>query len=200
MAIRKIARLGEPVLRQVAKPIAREHLSSAWFERLLADMVETMRDADGAGLAAPQVYESVQVCIIEVGRGGKHNPRYPDVPDIPLRVLVNPQLTPLSSSYDVLIETESVSMYEGCLSVPGLRGRVTRPRSVRLRAQDRDGSPIDEVWNGPAASVLQHEVDHLHGCLFVDRAEPQTLCFLQEYERFVPAQDRIVDHGAAKAT
>jgi peptide deformylase len=198
VAIRKIARLGEPVLRQAATPIAREHLSTAWFERLLADMIETMRDADGAGLAAPQVYESVQLCIIEVGRGAKNNPRYPLLPDIPLRVLVNPQVAPIASSYDVLLETESVSMYEGCLSVPGLRGRVTRPRSVRLRAQDRDGSAIDEVWTGPAASVLQHEVDHLHGCLFVDRVEPQTLCFLQEYERHVPQQERIVDHGSPK--
>jgi peptide deformylase len=136
--------------------------------------------------------------VIEVGRGAQNNARYPLIPNIPLRVLVNPQLTPLTTSYDVLLESESVSMYEGCLSVPGLRGRVTRPRSVRLRAQDRDGTIVDEVWTGPAASVIQHEVDHLHGALFVDRVDPSTLCFLKEYERHVPQLDRIVDHGAAK--
>ncbi|HEX2730939.1 MAG TPA: peptide deformylase [Polyangiaceae bacterium] len=198
MAIRTIARLGEPILRRTASPVAREQLSSAWFEQLVADLVDTMRHADGAGLAAPQIFESFQVCVIEVGRDGKHNPRYPLLPDIPLRVFVNPQLTPLTTSYDFLLENESISMYEGCLSVPGLRGRVTRPRSVRLRALDVKGEAIDEVWSGPVAAVIQHEVDHLHGSVFLDRVDASTLCFLQEYERYVPPEERIVDHGAPR--
>jgi peptide deformylase len=191
MAIRKIARLGEPTLRKAALPISAEKLGSAWLQQLTADLVETMRDAEGAGLAAPQIYEPVQLCALEV----KRNLRYPHFPEIPLTLLINPQLTPLTASYDVLLENESVTLYEGCLSIPGLRGRVTRPRSVRLSAITPDGKEINEVWTGVAAAILQHEVDHLHGCLFIDRADPLTLCFQQEYERYVPVDQRVIDHA-----
>jgi peptide deformylase len=192
VAIRKIAKLGEPVLRQNADPIQKQQLGSDWLRLLIADMTETMRDADGAGLAANQIYEPVQVCILEVNK----NARYPHWPEIPFRVLINPKLTPLVESYDVLVESDSITMYEGCLSVPGLRGRVTRPRRVRVQALSLEGDEMDEIWEGVAAAIVQHEVDHLHGTLFVDRCEPRTLCFQREYERYVPVAERCVDGGA----
>jgi peptide deformylase len=196
MAIRKIAQLGEPVLRIPARPLAAREIGSAPVQSLLADMIETMRDADGAGLAAPQVYESLQLCVIELGR----NARYPNLEPIPLTVLFNPQITPLvSAPLDALPEQESIYVYEGCLSVAGLRGRVQRPRRVRVSALDADGQPFELVWEGFRAAVVQHEVDHLNATLFVDRALPGTLTFLREYERYVPAERRVVDGASARA-
>ncbi len=194
MAIRKIAQLGEPVLRRVSRTLSVEELKSPVIQTLIDDMIETMHDADGAGLAAPQVYESIQLCVIEISK----NPRYPDALDIPLTVLVNPIVTPATSSpADALLPEDSISMFEGCLSVSGVRGQVTRPRRVRVQALDRQGSPLDYVWEGVRASVVQHETDHLKGVLFVDRADTRTLTFLREYERYVPREERIVDRGSS---
>jgi peptide deformylase len=194
VAIRKIAQLGEPVLRQVGRQLTLAELKSAPIQQLIDDMIATMHDADGAGLAAPQVYESLQLCVIEVNK----NPRYPDAVAIPLTVLCNPVLTSvLDGSPGVLSEDDSIYMYEGCLSVTGLRGRVQRPRRVRVQALDRDGAPLDFVWDGVRASVVQHEVDHLNGIIYVDRVDPKTLAFLREYERHVPREARIVDRGSA---
>jgi peptide deformylase len=186
MAIRKIAQLGEPVLRQVAAPIAPDAIRSERVQSLIEDMIETMRDADGAGIAAPQVYESLSVCVIEVNA----NPRYPSFPRIPLLVLVNPIVEVVTSNGS---PPATLSMYEGCLSVTGIRGKVTRPRRVRVQAQDRNGNPLAFEWEGIPAAIVQHETDHLNGVLFVDRAEPKTLTFLREYERHVPFEQRIVD-------
>jgi peptide deformylase len=194
MAIRKIAQLGEPVLRQEARPLRLEELAAVETQRLIDDMIDTMRDADGAGLAAPQVYESVQLAVIELSSPR----RYPDVDRIPLLVLANPVLTPLvGQGSDPLADHEAITVYEGCLSVTGIRGRVRRPRRVRVQALDRDGAPLDFVWEGFRAAVVQHEVDHLRGTLFVDRALPKSLIFLREYERYVPPEQRVVDGGAA---
>lgn len=194
MAIRKIAQLGEPVLRRVARELTPEELRSASTRALIRDLIETMHDADGAGLAAPQIYESVQLVVIEV-RG---NPRYPNVEQIPLTVLANPKLTPLvSGPGDELRDEDSIWLYEGCLSVSGVRGRVQRPRCVRVQALDAEGQPVDEVWEGFRAAVVQHETDHLFGTLFVDRADPRTLTFLREYERHVPLAERFVDGGVS---
>jgi peptide deformylase len=193
MAIRKIAQLGEPVLRRRARELSPDELASPRIAQLIEDMIETMRDADGAGLAAPQVYESIALVVIEV-RG---NPRYASADPIPLTVLVNPKLTPLSDSpLDALADADAIQVYEGCLSVAGLRGRVRRPRRVRVEALDRAGQAIDEIWEGFRAAVVQHETDHLLGTLFVDRAELNTLSFLREYERYVPVEQRLVDGGA----
>lgn len=193
MAIRKIAQLGEPVLRQRARELSREELATPAIQALIEDLIVTMRDADGAGLAAPQVYESVALVVIEV-RG---NPRYPGVGTIPLTVLANPKLTPLvDSPLEALADRDAILVYEGCLSIAGLRGRVRRPRKVRVQALDRAGQPIDEVWEGFRAAVVQHETDHLFGTVFLDRADPSTLTFLREYERHVPPSERIVDLGA----
>ncbi len=203
MAIRKIARLGEPILRGKAARLTSEQLGSEWLTQLLSDMTETMRDADGAGLAAPQIYEPYQICMLEVNTRPNNNPRsntprYPYFPQIPFQVLLNPTLTPLVQTHDVLVESDSITTYEGCLSVPGLRGRVSRPRRVRVQATTPTGGSIDEVWEGVAAAIIQHEVDHLHGVLFVDRADPKTLCFQREFERFVPDTERCIDHGSAQ--
>jgi peptide deformylase len=194
VAIRKIAQLGEPVLRRVARPLSVEELKSPVIQTLIDDMIETMHDADGAGLAAPQVYESVQLCVIEISK----NPRYPDALDIPLTVLVNPVVTPVvASPPDALLAEDSIAMFEGCLSVTGVRGQVTRPRRVRVQALDRQGNPLDFEWEGVRASVVQHETDHLKGVLYVDRVDTKTLTFLREYERYVPREERIVDRGSS---
>lgn len=193
VAIRKIAQMGEPVLRRVARTLSVEELKSPAIQSLIDDMIDTMHDADGAGLAAPQVYESVQLCVIEISK----NPRYPEAVDIPLTVLVNPVVTPaVASSPDQLAPEDSIAMFEGCLSVTGMRGQVVRPRRVRVQALDRFGAPLDFVWEGMRASVVQHETDHLNGVLYVDRADSKSLTFLREYERYVPREARIVDRGA----
>ena len=171
MAIRKIAQIGHPVLRQVARTVGRDELAAPQTQQFIDDLIETMRDADGAGLAAPQVYESVQICAIEVG----NNPRYPYKPAIPLTILVNPVLTPVGD--------EQFANYEGCLSVPNLRGRVPRFVHLHVHAWDRHGNEIDEVVHGLKAGTYQHEVDHLLGKLFVDRADPATFSTWTEFER-----------------
>jgi peptide deformylase len=171
MAIRKIAQIGHPVLREVAREVARDELATPAIQHLIDDVIETMRDADGAGLAAIQVYEPVRICAIEV----RNNPRYPYKPPIPLTVLVNPVLTPVGD--------EQFDNYEGCLSVPNLRGVVKRFVHLRVQAWDRHGAPIDEVVHGLKAGTYQHEVDHLNGTVFVDRADPSTFTTWTEFER-----------------
>src|SRR5690606_14567882 len=173
MAIRKIAQVGHPVLRQVAREVGRDELFSDEMQRFIDDLVETMRDANGAGLAANQIYEPVQICAIEVGE----NPRYPYKPKIPLTILVNPKIEPLTD--------ETFENYEGCLSVHDMRGIVRRHVEIRVRAWDRYGEPIDRIVRGLSAGTFQHEVDHLYGKLFLDRVEdPRTLCTWANFERY----------------
>jgi peptide deformylase len=190
VAIRKIAQLGEPLLRQRSLEVPLAELSEPRLQTLIDDMIETMRDADGAGLAAPQVYEPIRLAVIEVNQ----NPRYPTLPPIPLTVLVNPVVTSEVAPGE-LAPSDAVEMFEGCLSVPGVRGRVVRPRRVRVTAHDRQGHPLDFTWEGVRAAIVQHELDHLDGVLFVDRADPRSLTFLREYERYVPVERRILDRG-----
>jgi len=179
MSILKVSRLGHPVLRQVTQPLSLELLRSAPIQKLIDDMIETMKEYDGVGLAADQVHESKQLAVLEV----VNNPRYPNKPDVPLTVLVNPKVTPLS---DVLEED-----WEGCLSIPDLRGKVPRYTSVRVQAWDRNGQELDYVATGFHARVIQHEFDHLNGKLYVDRmCDLTTLSFLQEFARYwLPARD-----------
>jgi peptide deformylase len=190
VAIRKIAQLGEPLLRERSSEVALDELRSERLQTLIDDMIETMRDADGAGLAAPQIYEPLRLAVIEVS----NNPRYPMLESVPLTVLVNPIVTPEVPSGE-LGANDSVEMFEGCLSVPGVRGRVRRPRRVRVTARDRNGEPLQFTWEGVRAAIVQHELDHLDGVLFVDRADPRSLTFLREYERYVPIERRILDRG-----
>ncbi len=174
--LRKIALLGDPVLRQPARPVPADELASSTMQQLIDDMIETMRDANGAGIAAPQVYASVQICVVEVRAG---NPRYPYRPAIPLTVLVNPVLT--------VEGDETFDNYEGCLSVPNLRGVVRRAARVRVEAMDRHGAPIRDLARGLRACTYQHETDHLHGRLFVDRADPATFCTWENFDRYQKA-------------
>ena len=129
MAIRKIAQIGHPVLRQVAREVTREELATPAMQGFIDDLIETMHDADGAGLAAIQVYEPIRICAIEV----RNNPRYPYKPPIPLTVIVNPTYEPVGD--------ETVAINEGCLSVPDLRGTLDRYVTVRVHWLDRDGAP-----------------------------------------------------------
>lgn len=172
MAILEIATLGHPVLREVARKLTPEELRAPETQRFIDDLVETMFDANGAGLAANQVYRPVQICAICI----KNNPRYPYKPNYPLTILVNPELT--------LFGDETFLNYEGCLSVPNLRGEVRRSAGVRVRALDRDGKPLDFEVKGLTAGTFQHEVDHLNGKVFVDRVEDtKSLTTWAEFER-----------------
>ena len=152
MAIRPVLRMGHPLLRQVAEPV--ERFGTGELRELVRDMDDTMRSLDGAGIAAPQIGVSRRVVIFEVTA----NPRYPQAEAVPYTVLVNPTLEPLG--------TEQEDAWEGCLSVPGLRGLVPRYRRVRYRGYDLDGRPIDRTVSGFHARVVQHEVDHLDGILY----------------------------------
>jgi len=182
MTLLKVAQVGAPVLRVPAGDVTPEMLASAEIQTFIDDLIETMHDANGAGLAAPQVYRSVRICALEV----RDNPRYPYKPNIPLTVLVNPVLTPLSE--------DRFDNFEGCLSVPDLRGVVPRHAEIRVQAQDRHGQPIDMVARGITAGTYQHEVDHLHAKLFLDRVEDTTtLCTWAEFGRHHEAgfRDRV---------
>ncbi|MDQ1567953.1 MAG: peptide deformylase [Actinomycetota bacterium] len=172
MTIRKIAAVGHPVLRQRARAVTAAELASSELQRLIDDLIDTMRDANGAGIAANQVHEPVRVAVIEVD----HNPRYPYKPPIPLTVLVNPVIEPL--------DDELVEINEGCLSVPNLRGNVLRHVNVRARWLDRDGNEHDEIKRGLTAGTFQHECDHLDGRLFLDRVvDTTTLTTWEQFER-----------------
>jgi peptide deformylase len=173
MAILKVARLGHPVLRKVAEPIPIREIWSPETQRLIDDMVETMREYNGAGLAANQVHVLKQVCVIEVNG----NPRYPEAPNVPLTVLINPVVTPLIA--------EMEEGWEGCLSVPDMRGMVPRYTAVRLEAYDRTGKKLEVVAKEFFARVIQHETDHLNGIVYVDRMKDlSTLTHLAEWNKY----------------
>jgi len=154
MAVRPVLKMGEPLLRQVALPVSR---FDAQLAALVADMDDTMRHLSGAGIAAPQIGVGARVVIFEL----QDNPRYPHISPVPYTVLVNPTLTALTQE-----ESEG---WEGCLSVPGMRGLVPRITSVRYQGFDLNGAPIDRTVEGFHARVVQHEVDHLDGILFPQR-------------------------------
>ena len=172
MAILKVARLGHPVLRQQAERVLPADIESAQVQRLIDDMIETMHEYDGAGLAANQVHVPRQIAVIEVAK----NPRYPDAPEIPLTVLINPMVTPTSEEIE--------EGWEGCLSVPDMRGVVPRYTAVRLECLDRQGKPVDLVAKDFFARVIQHETDHLNGIVYVDRIrDMRTLSHIAEWQR-----------------
>ena len=159
MTILDIAKIGHPELRIRATEVDVNELRSVEMQTFIDDLVETMRHANGAGLAATQVLRHQRICAVEVN----NNPRYPYKPQVPLTILVNPVLTPIN---DEMFENN-----EGCLSVPGFRGNVWRYTSIRVEALDRHGNKIDETIRGMTACTYQHEVDHLDGLLFMDKVE-----------------------------
>jgi len=152
MAIRTVLRMGDPRLLRVAEPVVQ--FNTPELHSLIADMEDTMRALTGAGLAAPQIGVGLQVAIFGVER----NPRYPDAEPVPHTVLINPELTPLGD--------EMEEGWEGCLSVPGMRGLVPRYRCLRYRGRDQFGRPIDRTVSDFHARVVQHECDHLAGVLY----------------------------------
>jgi len=173
MSILKVARIGNPVVRARAKDVDPALIRTPDFQRFLDDLVETMHEYDGVGVAAPQVHVSLRVAVLEVPgrdrRGGRKG--------VPLAVLINPKVTPLSK--------KAVLDIEGCLSVPGLRGLVPRFEKVRLDALGRDGKPYSVIASGFHARVIQHECDHLDGNVYLDRMlDLKTLGFLDEMQRF----------------
>lgn len=186
MAVREILRMGHPLLRRRARPLAPEGLGSGPIRDLLADMVETLHHVGGIGLAAPQVGESIRLAIIEIPGGPS---RYGVIPPMPLTVFVNPEI-------DVLDERVA-GCWEGCLSVPGLRGWVERPQHVRVRALGLDGKPFELELRGFLATVFQHEFDHLDGRLYVDLVrDPRRLVFEDLLEAHLAAERGPDDTGA----
>lgn len=171
--ILKVARLGHPVLRRIPKPVPPALIARPEFQRFVDDLVETMHEYDGVGIAAPQVHVPLQVAAIEAGA----NPRYPKAPRIPLTIVVNPRLRPAA--------TRRIEDWEGCLSLPDLRGRVPRWAAVVVEGLDRRGRPLRLTSRGFFARVLQHEWDHLQGRVYVDRMRGlASLTHLAEYARF----------------
>ena len=173
MAVREIVTVGDPVLRERAREVTVAELRSPEVQALIDDMIETKRAANGAGIAANQVGETLRIAIVEVEPG---NPRYPYKPPVPLTVIVNPVLEPVGD--------ETAEINEGCLSVPGLRGTVDRHVTVRVRYLDREGNEHDEERRGLTAGTFQHEVDHLDGVLFLDRVrDPSTFATWEQFDR-----------------
>ena len=171
--ILKVARIGHPVVRSGARPVTAEMLASPGLQRLVDDMIETMHEYDGVGLAAPQIHVGLRLAVIEVPESDE---RTRDA--VPLTVLVNPVVTPLGD--------EKEHAWEGCLSIPDLRGVVPRWTRVRLEALDRSGAPFKVEAGGFFARVIQHECDHLEGSVYLDRMDGlRTLSFLREFERYV---------------
>jgi peptide deformylase len=173
MAILKVARLGHPVLRKIAASVSRREIQTPSFQKFIDDMVETMKEYDGVGLAADQVHESKQIAVLEVA----DNRRYPGKPNVPLTVLINPTIAPLTE--------EMEEDWEGCLSIPEMRGRVPRYKSIRVQALDRNGKDLEFSADDFHARVIQHEWDHLNGKVYLDRmSDLSTLTFLNEFARY----------------
>jgi peptide deformylase len=177
MAVREVLRMGHPVLRERAKPV--ERFASPELKALIEDMKETMAAKHGAGLAAPQIGVSERVVIF----GVQGNPRYPDAEEVPFTVLVNPKL--------VILTREVEQDWEGCLSVPGMRGLVPRYTRLRYSGFDADGNPIEREAEGFHARVVQHECDHLDGILY-----PQRMTDLSQFgfnEELFPGEEIVDD-------
>jgi peptide deformylase len=172
MSVREIVQIGDPVLRERAHELTQDELASPETQQLIDDIVATMRSAGGAGLAAPQLGVPLRIFAVEV----RDNPRYPYKPSIPLRVVVNPVVRALDG--------RTFRSYEGCLSIPNLRGLVDRHSDIEIAYRDRDGGEIVERVRGLSAGTFQHELDHLDGILFVDRVgDPRTLTTWAEFHR-----------------
>ena len=182
MAVLKVAKLGNPILRKISKQVDLKELTGQQGElqSFIDDMIDTMREEDGVGLAAPQVNRSLQIVVLEY----ENNERYPDESSIPVTVLVNPVLSDYGE--------EKALGWESCLSLIDFRGLVPRSTSVTLKAYDRDGDMIEKRATGFEAVVLQHEIDHLNGKVFLDRMEDLTkLAYQEEFEEFWLKKDPV---------
>jgi peptide deformylase len=174
MSILKVARMGHPVLRAKARALDKRDIRDAATQKLIDDMIETMFEYHGVGLAAPQVHASVRLFV--AGFPPKRGDDKDDEMHVPLMVLVNPEITPLGETEDD---------WEGCLSIPEIRGRVPRAREIEVKAYDRRGRRLSIHARGFTARVIQHETDHLDGVLFLDRMTSfETLTYLEEFNRY----------------
>jgi peptide deformylase len=175
--------MGHPVLRKVAAPVPESEIKTPKIQTLIQDMIETMFEYDGRGLAAPQVHESVQIVVMLWDFDPNVEPY--------LQCLINPVLTPLTQ--------ENSTFWEGCLSVPGLRGKVSRPNRISVKALNEKKEKIDFIAEGFAATVIQHECDHLLGVLYVDRIKDlrDGFAFNREYSRFLaaPSEEEDTEEG-----
>jgi len=169
VALREIIRMGHPTLRRIARPLTGEELGSEHIRSLVEDMVDTLHQAGGIGLAAPQVNQSLRLAIIEIAGGAT---RYGEIPAVPLTVFANPEIE--------VLDTRTAGYWEGCLSVPGLRGYVERPQQIRVRALDLRGKPFELELEGFLATVFQHEFDHLDGKLYIDRLKDSALLVFED--------------------
>mgnify|MGYP003581499243 CR=1 FL=1 len=171
MSILKVARMGHPVLRAKARAVDRSEIKGAAIQKLIDDMIDTMVEYHGVGLAAPQVHEGVRLFVASLDADTDEGERREPV------AIINPEITPVGS--------EIVEDWEGCLSIPDIRGRVPRAREITVRAFDRKGDRIEITAHNFAARVIQHETDHLNGVLFFDRMRSfDSLTFLEEYSRY----------------
>jgi peptide deformylase len=175
MSILKVARMGHPVLRARAEPIDPAAIKTAPVQQLIDDMLETMREYQGVGLAAPQVHESVRLFVAGFAPDDEDEDDAPN--RVPLMVLINPEIT--------VVGDDVQEDWEGCLSIPDIRGKVPRAAEISVRAYDRRARRIEITARGFTARVIQHETDHLDGILFFDRMRSfETLTFMEEYGRY----------------
>ncbi|MEW6323101.1 MAG: peptide deformylase [Acidobacteriota bacterium] len=180
MSLLKVARMGHPVLRTPGRPVEAREFKTAAFQKLVDDMIETMHEYSGVGLAAPQVHESLRVFVALLDHAGEGDGE-------PV-VVVNPEITPVGA--------ETVEGWEGCLSIPDIRGRVPRALRVKVQALDRNGKRIEIDASDFPARVLQHEADHLDGILFLDRMRSfQSLTFMDEFSRYHARRDDDEDEA-----
>jgi peptide deformylase len=189
MSILKVARMGHPVLRARAKPIEPADIKTPRIQELIDDMFETMQEYQGVGLAAPQVHESLRLFVAGFAPGVDDDDEEQEEEEeerMPLMALINPEIS--------IVGDDTADDWEGCLSIPDIRGRVVRAREIKVKAYDRRGRRIEINARGFTARVIQHETDHLDGVLFFDRMESlETLTFLDEFSKYwsrrnVPAE------------
>jgi peptide deformylase len=176
MAIRKVSRMGHPVLRDKARPLSVSDIRTPDVQRLIDDMFETMAEYQGIGLAAPQVFEGVRIFVA----GSHPDAAFGDMTDasrMPLFAIVNPEIEAAGRAVEL--------DWEGCLSIPDIRGQVPRAKDILVRGMNRHGEPVEFRASGFPARVIQHETDHLDGVLFFDRMRSfETLTYLEEYQRY----------------
>ena len=177
MSILKVARMGHPVLRTRAKPLEPADIKSPQIQQLIDDMFETMLEYQGVGLAAPQVHAGVRLFVAGIAPGADDDDDEEEEERVPLMALINPEIS--------VVGDDTAEDWEGCLSIPDIRGRVVRAREIKVKAYDRRGRRIEINARGFTARVIQHEADHLDGVLFFDRMESlETLTFLDEFGKY----------------
>jgi peptide deformylase len=178
--VRAICRMGNPILRKKAEEVSKDYLLTDSFDQLLNDLKDSMKHYGGIGIAAPQIGVDLQVAIIELN--GLN--RYGQEVNLPLTAFVNPKITHLTEEHQ--------GFWEGCLSVPGLRGFVERPSKIRVNFLNHKGEEKEVIAEGFLATVLQHELDHLQGVLYIDRIkDPKLLSYQEEYDHFIVSKQVI---------